>query len=210
MQLEPTAFNAHLGNMGQNVLWRESQACPCRVQYSGGADPDCPHCNGAGRLWSSPVASVTGIVSREIVRKYAAMAQLDLGDVMLVIPSDQPIYDLGENDRVTMTDRTEPFSLHLVRGVSDVLPLRFNPTTISSVTWIAEGNIVLGAPPGNFFDGQLAWSSGAPPNNQAYVLTGRRNPEYFCYLSLPLDRPHHQGAPLPRRVILRRFDLFGA
>ena len=34
-------------------------------------------------------------------------------------------------------------------------------------------------------------------------------PEYYCFQEIPIDRPEHSGAALPRRVALRRFDLFG-
>lgn len=138
------------------------------------------------------------------------MMQANLGDMMLVLPSDQPIYAMGEFDRVTMANGTEPFSIHLRRGQNDVLPLRFEPISITGVSWIANGDIVSGSPPAGFAGGALTWSSGAPPEGSVYVLTGRRYPEYFCYLTLPHDRPQHQGAALPRRIVLRRFDLLGA
>ncbi|MCK7579808.1 MAG: hypothetical protein MZV65_31715 [Chromatiales bacterium] len=42
-----------------------------------------------------------------------------------------------------------------------------------------------------------------------YTLAGRAYPEYFCYGDFPQDRAHHHGEPLPRKVVLRKFDLFG-
>jgi len=40
-------------------------------------------------------------------------------------------------------------------------------------------------------------------------LTGRRRQEYFVYAEMPFDRPIHYGLTLPRRVVIRRFDLYG-
>ena len=42
-----------------------------------------------------------------------------------------------------------------------------------------------------------------------YSMTGRRLPEYICYHDFPQDRAHHSGARLPRKVVLRKFDLLG-
>ena len=116
--------------------WRPSSVCPCVQAYSGAADPNCRHCDGKGHRWGDALATQAGIVSHDTARKYAPQTILDAGDVMLVIPSDQPIYQIGEFDRVVMTDRTEPFSLNLIAGVN--AKLRFTPTTIDQVAWIAE------------------------------------------------------------------------
>lgn len=208
MRLNPNRFNALLGNLGQSLTWQASFACPCVDAYSGAADPGCPHCAGKGRVWGDPQPSSAGIVSRDIAQQFAPMASLDLGDVMLVLPSDQSIYALGDFDRVTLTDRTEPFSINVIAGVNS---LRFTPISVDRVTWIgSRGELVEGDLPCSYEDGNLVWSSSPPPVGVTYSVTGRRNPEYFCWLSLPLDRPHHHGAALPRRILLRRFDLFGA
>lgn len=205
MKLSATKFNTLLANMGQSLLWSASQACPCANPYSGAADPECLHCNGKGRIWGDPQVSSAGIVSRDIVRQFAPMAVLDAGDVMLVLPSDQSVYALGELDRVILTDRTEPFSMNLIAGTNS---LRCLPVAVDRVTWIENGALVSGDLPCHYEDGQLQWSGAAPPGN--FAVTGRRHPEYFCWQTLPLDRPHHHGEALPRRVILRRFDLFGS
>ncbi len=74
MQLSPAKFNALLASLGQSLVWSASSACPCVTPYSGAADPECLHCNGKGRLWGDPQASSAGIVSRDILRKFAPMA----------------------------------------------------------------------------------------------------------------------------------------
>jgi hypothetical protein len=211
MRLNPARFNRFLAKIGQDLAWQPSSACPCVQPFSGSPDPNCPHCDGKGRLWGTSVPCSAGIVSRDIMRQAAPMAILDAGDVMLVIPSDQPIYAIGEYDRVVMTDRSEPFSLNLIAGAN---ALRFNPVSIDRITWLdEEGDLVDGTLPRSWANGVLTWpplAAKTPPAGVTVAITGRRHPEYFCWLTLTLDRPHHSGAPLPRRVVLRRFDLFGA
>jgi hypothetical protein len=57
----------------------------------------------------------------------------------------------------------------------------------------------------------LTWSEegGCPPAGVQFSVTGRRQQEYYIFRDLPQDRAHHGGAALPRRVVARRFDLFG-
>jgi hypothetical protein len=86
--------------------------------------------------------------------------------------------------------------------------------SIDRITWLdEEGDLVDGTLPRSWANGVLTWpplAAKTPPAGVTVAITGRRHPEYFCWLTLTLDRPHHSGAPLPRRVVLRRFDLFGA
>lgn len=233
MNLSPARFNRFLHRIGQRVDWRPSHACPCRQAYSGTPDPACLYCGGKGRRWGAAQASLAGISSRDIARQLAPMAILDSGDVMLIIPSDEPVYAIGEYDRVSLTDRTEPFSLNLIAGVN--VPLHWDPVALDAVSWIVDGDLIeqprtwetvtdpatgetstVETTPWTLDSHHRpVWDPDAdpyrgPPAETPYVITGRRHPEYFCYLTLALDRPHHAGAALPRRVVLRRFDLFGA
>ncbi|MBE0437615.1 MAG: hypothetical protein IBX56_17655, partial [Methylomicrobium sp.] len=88
--------------------------------------------------------------------------------------------------------------------------LRFNVLSIDRVFWRApDKTIIEGRPPSVDEDGVLTWGSLRPPAQATYSITGRRVPEYFVYIDLPLDRPMHHGEPLPRRIVCRRFDLYG-
>lgn len=55
--------------------------------------------------------------------------------------------------------------------------------------------------------GKITWPAGEPVGT--YSLTGRRNVEFFAWTSQPFDRPHEHGEPLPRRIVMKRFDLYG-
>ena len=55
----------------------------------------------------------------------------------------------------------------------------------------------------------LTWSDGGPPFGQQYAIIGTKFDEYYVWDRMPADRNEHQGAPLPKRVPLRKWDLFG-
>ena len=132
----------------------------------------------------------------------------DDGDVMVSIPSDSPLYEIKGYDRVTMINRTEPFSMSVITGVND--SFKFHVTQVDSVQWINSGGTLENGFLPNIIDGALSWDIGTAPNDGGqYTLSGRRHPEYFCYQDQPLDRPHQFGEPLPRRIVLKRFDTFG-
>lgn len=208
MNLVSSEFNSLLNHVGQDFTWRRAYACPCINPRSGAAKPSCPHCDGKGRLWDAPVPGKAGIVGRDQLRKFADFGLWDQGDIMLSIPSDSPLYAMGQFDRVTATNRSEQFSMNLVRGLND--RIRHAVIAIERVFWLgADDALVEGGIPSVGADGELTWTTSAPPPQATYSISGRRRPEFFCFNEIPADRPLHFGEPLPRRVVLRRMDLFG-
>lgn len=209
MRLSPRAFNRHLNHMGQSFSWRPGYACPCVSRESGQPNPNCNHCEGKGRLWSTDSSTGTAsVISQSRLRRYEVFGPFDQDDMMLSIGSDSPLYRMGQFDRVEALDRTEPFSVALVRGLNDTI--RFPVVSTSRAFYIDGQDVVTELPlPTVNPDGSLDWNGTPPPANLSFSLTGRRRPQYYCYLELPTDRPMHHGEPLPRKVILRRFDLFG-
>ena len=207
MRLVASDFNALLNTVGQDFLWRSARACPCLNPHSGQPKPSCPHCSGKGRIWAAAIAGKSGVLSRSQQKKMAGFGMWDDGDIMLSIPSNSPLYDMGIYDRVQAVNRTEPFSQVLIYGINDTL--KFEPVQMDSVIWLdADNNLINGTPP-YVVDGVLVWHGTTPPAKTSYTVTGRRLPEYYCYQDLPLDRPHEFGEALPRRVVLRRFELWG-
>ena len=58
--------------------------------------------------------------------------------------------------------------------------------------------------------GAPVWpATNAPAIGQQYSIRATRRPIYFVFKEFPQDRAHHSGATLPRRIVARRFDLFG-
>lgn len=207
MQLNPAAFNSFLQGIGQSFSWRKASACPCLSLHSKSPRADCLQCHGKGLLWAAPVTGTAGISGQKVQRAWAQFGMAQLGDMVVSIGSDSPLYVIGEFDRVVMLNSSVPFSRVLTRG-NDVL--HQTPQVIDSVFWL-DGNqaIVAGGIPAVAGDCSLTWATGAPPDVQQYTMSGRELPEYFVYMDFPSDRSHHHGADLPVKVVLRKFDLLG-
>lgn len=207
MRLNPAAFNSWLANIGQEYTWRKSFACPCISPHSGAAKPGCPQCNGRGRIWDAPVQGVAGIAGSKTQRAWEQFGSYENGDIVVTIPENTPLYDMSQYDRVTALNDVEPFSLPLIRGQNDRLlgPVK----EVNRVFWLDDtGAIVEGGIPAVSSTGALTWSSGAPPAGKTYSIQGVRFSEFFCWGQFPSDRNMHQGLRLPRRVVLRKYDLF--
>lgn len=216
MRLSPTRFNrllAATGNgLGQKVRWRRAYECPCRNPLSGQALQGCPQCHGSGTIYDATATPAwTGVASMKVAREWAASTEWESGDVVWTIPSASPLWNAGENDRVVMTDSSEPFSVTLRRGHVD--RVRGTLLTIDRVFYLAgSDSAIVEAPiPGWDGEGNLDWTgvAGAPPAGAGYNVTGRKHQEYFIFRDFPQDRAHHGGLPLPRRVVARKYDLMG-
>lgn len=210
MKLNAAAFDRHLANMGQTVLWRRSYACACVNPASGAPDPKHAVCAGKGRIWDEPIQTVTGVASQDTLAKWAKFGIWESGDMVLSIPQASPLWDAGKFDRITMLNSTDVFSQPLLRG-SPIEKLLFVPESITRVFWLHPTTkaIIEGGIPTIGANGVPVWASGAPPTGTTYSMTGTRYSEYFIFDKYPSDRNEHQGVRLPKRAIARKFDLFG-
>lgn len=209
MMLDPSSFNRLIGHMGQTVRWRQSFACPCINPHSGAAKPGCPICIGKGRGWSTSVDCDAGITSQKAQREWAQSGLYESGDVVITLPSDSVIYAMGQFDRAVLANSSERFSFVLTRGTNDVL--RFPLLTVTRVFWLDAGGITIidGGIPTVSASGVMTWATGEPAPGTAYTIEGTRMLEYFCFSMMPSNRGIHHGELLPRKVVLRKFDLFG-
>ena len=130
----------------------------------------------------------------------------DAGDMIVTLPGDSVAYDMGEFDRVLTLNATEVFQLPLVSGKND--KIAFTVVSIDQIYWIDRGVIVYGELPSIDAQGNLTWIQDKPALGVQYTICGQRRSEYFCYMDLPSNRGEHSGAPLPRNVVLKKFDLF--
>lgn len=210
MQLNPAAFNALLGNMGEWFLWRKSSACPCINPNSGAPKAGCPYCSGKGRIWATPVRAIAGVASSKIQLEWAKLGLWESGDKVLSIPESSPLYDIGQFDRVVSETDTDDFSLPLIRG-APTERIHGPIEKITRVFWFGSDNaIVEGGIPVVAANGTLTWPDGGePPAGFTYSISGVKRAEYYCFGPFSVDRMKHAGARLPRRIVLRKFDLFG-
>lgn len=209
MELEPAHFNDLLARVGQKVKWRRAHDCPCVDKANGGVPAaDCRVCRN-GKVWMDAEAGVIGLTSQKVNKQWAQFGLWEKGDVVCTLPSDTPVYRMGEFDRVLFENSTAPFSI--VRTMETPLKLEFNPHCIDRVFWLNEAKdaVVEGRIPEILEDGTLKWRTGAPADGTQITISGRKHPEYFCFMDFPQDRAHHGGKALPRKVVLRLFDLYG-
>ena len=210
MMLSPDAFNAFLNSIGQQYLWRQSFACPCIDSHSGAAKPSCPLCFGKGRQWNAGVRGIAGMAGAKTQRAWAQFGVYEGGDVVVTVGSDQPMYAMGQFDRVTAVNATNRFSLVLTHG-APVERLLMTVASIDRVFWLtADGAaIVEGGIPAVAANGALSWGGGGePPAGAKYTISGTKFLDYFCYGDFPANRNAQSGSTLPKRVVLRDFDLF--
>lgn len=205
MRLVPDHFNALIGRAGQRVSWRPSRSCACRDPYSGSPDPSCEVCGGLGRVWDADVASVAAPSGVKVQRQWADFGMWMAGDVVVTLPGDQPVYAIAEGDRLALLDSTEPFS--------QVIPVGGRMAglvaSLARCTYLLAGVEADAVLPTLDANGALTWPGNDGPGAVQVVLAGRRHPEYFAFSDFSQDRAHQMGDPLPRRVVLRRFDLWG-
>ena len=211
--LSAESFNAMINQMGQDADWRRGYDCPCRDVYSGAADPACPVCGGKGLTWGDAVTGRVGVAGQKVQQEWAKMGMYESGDMVLTLPSDSPIFAMGEFDRLVMVHSSVPFSRVLTHTGSEKLPLHVEQ--IERVFWLAAGVVVDGGIPSVAPDGSLTWppvvepgDPTPPPNGAQYSMTGRRRPEYFAFRDFPQDRAHYGGIRFPRRIVVRLMDLF--
>jgi hypothetical protein len=210
MKFNAAAFDRHLANIGQDVLWRRSYACACVNPASGQPDPKHALCLGKGRLWDAPVRTVVGVSHQEVNAELAPMGLWESGDLSLSIPQYSGLWDAGQYDRVTMLNATTVFSQPLTRGAPSER-LLFQPKIISRVFWLHPQTraVVEGGIPVVDNSGMLSWPGvGEPPAGTTYSITGEKFDEYFVWMAFPSDRNMHQGMRLPKKAVVRRFDLF--
>lgn len=211
MRLDPAAFNRLLRNIGQDVAWRRAFDCPCRDPYSGAADPACPMCRGRGSIWGDPVTGYAGVQSMTAKKEWANFDLWESGDMVVTIPGDSPIYAAGQFDQIILSQSSEPFSLVFRRGEDDTF--QWPVVSIDRVFSLNQSrtDVVEWQIPTVTEAGALSWDAGLPlpEYGQQFSISGRRRPVFFLFKDLPRDRSHHAGQPLPRRVVVRTFDLFG-
>ena len=211
MRFNPKRFDRHLKNIGQQVAWRRAFACACVNPASGAPDPKHTLCGGKGRFWADPVDTVVGIAKQVVTPEMAALGIWDSGDMVMTVPQESPMWaEAGKFDRVVLRNSTDVFSQPLTRGGVNE-KLIFPVASVSRCFWLHPTTRmpVDGALP-VIVNGVPTWPNGGePPPGVTYSLTGQKFDEYFILDSLPSDRNEHSGMQLPKRISLRKFDLFG-
>lgn len=124
------SFNSLLGGrrLGTMLKWARSHRCPC-ASSEGEADRACQICLGRGRYydeWSDEFRA--GMLSQDPQSLAQMLGQLggavaDIGDSVLVIPSDAPCYnDIATHDRIQVVNTTDTLEWIVTPGSPVRLP----------------------------------------------------------------------------------------
>lgn len=204
------AFNQHFALMGQDVFWRRAYVCPCMRPGEDSADPACKLCRGRGFQWEPEAEVRVGLTAQSEKKGMADFGTWEAGDAVVSIPADCPVYETaGRMDRIRAKHATSVFSDALRRGFTDRLVGSI--VKIERVFWLndAKDAVIEGKIPVVNAAGSLAWpEGGAPPEGARYSITGVRFNEFYVYPALPTDRAMGNQR-LPRKLLVRRMDLFG-
>jgi len=208
MRLNPTAFNTFINKIGQDVLWRKSLRCPCRNKRSGSPNPDCLVCYGLGYTYESPVSGIIGTSGMSIQRAWSSMGLYESGDQVITIGNDSPLYGVSNGDRVLLINSSIPFEVNLDHTGTEIFPYSFESIqSIAKVFWISGSSYAYSTIAINSTTNRVEWTANEPSINTQYTVLGRRNPEYYAYMDYPVDRSHFHGLPLPRRIVLRNYEV---
>lgn len=211
MKLNPVAFDRHLNHMGQRLKWRRSYACACVNPDSGAPDPKHALCQGKGRLWLAGVDTVAGVVHQGADVQWEQPGAWETGDMILSVQQSSPMWDAGQFDRVLLMNSNDVFSQPMKRFAPNER-LLFTVEKFIRVFWLhpVTKTEIEGGLPVVDASGYLSWPNGGePPPGTVYSLTGQKYDEYFIFQNYPSDRNEHQGARLPKKMQLRKWDLFG-
>lgn len=211
MRFNGAAFDGFLTGIGQRVTWRRAYACACVSPDSGAPDPKHALCMGKGRLWDPAIETVTGIASQTVTAEWMNSGLYETGDMVLSIPQASPMWDAGQFDRILMLNSNDIFSMPLKHGAPSER-LLFSVQSINRCFWLdpATRLVVEGGLPVVSDTGALSWPNGGePPPGMTYSLTGQKFDEYYCFGRFPSDRNQHGGMRLPRKLVARKWDLFG-
>ena len=157
-----------------------------------------------------------GVTSVLVAKQFAQFGEWDKGDMIATIPARDvhgallDVYQIGEFDRMTLADSVVRRSFLGVRGERD----RFPERTIRAVTdaFGLQGGVQVPLEDGIDFrvtGNTVEWLSDTLAAGDGYSLRYVVSPEYFVWTTLEQPRAHDLGKALPKKVVLRLFDLFG-
>lgn len=146
-------------------------------------------------------------------RAWLDRGQLKTGDLEVSIPHrlpdllrENPAWHAKEHDVFVFPDQRIRYQQRFEGKGKPTLTYRL-VRELRTARALVGGALVTYQPGEDFTvtDGQVAWLTAPPPG--AYVLEYDAAPEAYVFAELPQTR-HIDGHPLPRRVGLRRFELY--
>jgi hypothetical protein len=234
IKLQAQHFEEMITRRGIDVRWEQAIKCTCWSDDSGQPLYSCKACGGTGYLYSTPATIHTVLImSLAMSKEFTPVGDFRMGDCIATIPQHykavdgaqrvtwpiNPMYDIGEWDKVTLLDTEYRCNENLIRGVAlrdqpadtlrsaDVTKilgvLRANPET--GEVYIYEAGTDYNIANGNTID-WIGASSDIPANGEKYSVMYYCRPVYVVYTQLPQSRDP-DGQHFPKKVVLRYRDV---
>lgn len=234
IKLHADKYEQMIARRGRRVKWREAVICSCWNMDSGQPAYECQACNGLGYVYEDPIEDLSLIMSVAYNKEFEEMAGVfEVGDAIMTVPRrvpginptsgqvdmtmntshNNPLFDIGMNDLITLTDDVYKSSEILQKGVpmygrpadtlinEDVVrvkSVRKNNSTTGDKTDYTEGvHYTLN---GNKID----WIVGAeqPMEGEQYSVVYEHRPMFTVFTNLPTPR-YQDKQELPKKVVLR-------
>ena len=161
-------------------------------------------------MWGHEVTQgcFAGMTNQSQQKSFAQFGTWEPGDAVLTIPENSALYSARQYDRIRSLTASSPFSSVIIRGTGDRIVGA--GIELKRVFWLTTDGtaIVEGVLPHIDNGGNLTWASGGPPIGQGYTVEGVKALELFVYLGLPSMRNSGTNG-LPKKLLARKFDLFG-
>lgn len=192
------------------MLWCKSTQCPCMDVTTLSADPQCPYCHGIGFTWETGIKTIVGLAGEKAQMKWLNSGLYEEGDLVCTIPEISVMWDdFGPYDRLIALNATHSFSRVFIKG-HPTERLNVPVESIKSVYWRnAAGDVVNGVIPKVSSNGEITFpdEGKVPPYQTKYVMKGLTYSDYFIFRDIGANRNEHSGMRLPKKLVLRRFNL---
>lgn len=231
-QIHADKYEELILRRGRRVQWQESITCSCINLDSGQPAYECKVCNGKGYTLSDPIEDVVLLQSVTNSREFDEMAGIfQVGDAVLTVGyyvpevnpqtgllnraapgRKNPIYQIGENDLITLTDDEYKTSEILIKNTpiygrpadtllnESIVEVRLvrtsDPSTGVITTYTKDVDFTLNA-------NQIVWQGvNIPSDGEQYTVQYTHRPVFTVFTNLPTPR-FQDGQDLPRKVALR-------
>lgn len=230
-QLRAESFEDLINRRGRVVRWEEAMLCSCQSVQSGQANYNCKACHGTGRIYEAPIEGKAVVSDISASKQYANnIGVFQVGDALMSVPYRfpktnklgyntgefdlNPMYDIGDFDRVTLLDDFYKTSEVLVRGTAlyarqaDTL-LHAVDITVKKIIKADEdtGAIIEFIPEHDFEvdNNKIVWSEDSEDKlaiGESYTVVYKHRPTFVVFSNLPSPR-YQDGQFFPRKVVLR-------
>jgi hypothetical protein len=227
VRLSAQHFEEMITRRGVPVLWEKAIRCTCFDSYSGQPSYSCKACGGTGYVYAHPVKVTTVLIMSLVLSKdFTPVGDFRMGDLVATVPKRykaqdankkviwpfNPMYDIGDYDKVTLLD--SEYRAHDILVKDEPIGKR-SPDTLSNqnITRVLNlvrtdantGEVVEYFPEVDFTlnGNKVEWvTQNSPAPGEKYSVLYYYNPTYIVYTQLPQPRDQ-DGQNFPKKVVLR-------